>query len=53
MKKEKTIIIRITQEQYDYLMQVCDNGDPKLTVSELIRYFIQVRIDKLKGAKNG
>jgi predicted CopG family antitoxin len=38
MKKEKTIIVRITQEQYDKLVRIANKG--KLTISELIRDLI-------------
>jgi predicted DNA-binding protein len=38
-KKSKTIIVRITQEQYDYLMRlVYETGR---TISEVIRDMIQ------------
>ena len=44
--KPKTIIISITQEQHEYLLRlVKDSGR---TISELVRYMIQERVDFTK-----
>jgi hypothetical protein len=49
-KKERTIIIRITQEQHIYLMQW--GMDCNCSVSETIRDLIQKEIERL-GDENG